>query len=208
MSLPYYKITCSGCSFDDGCAFGINYRYEGSPEHEPVLQNAWCRDCDKIVKICIPFNRRHAQGIVFDLNARYRKSNGGLLARIFRSKKLKFEVQQNIREDNQEALEINNRLRYFETIPYKARCLLCGSNSVFHFKLPNEGLGDVESMNVEHSCGGQLLIRIQGQINPVSYTQLPKVTYNDDGILHDERKSNKVVVRRGSLCQKSLDREI
>ena len=183
MSLPYFKITCSDCSFDDGCAVGINYVYEGPPEHEPGLQDAWCRDCDKIVEMCIPFNRQHTQRIVFDFSARYRKKHGGLLTKLFRSKKLQVEVQKAIQEDFQEALETNNRLAYFETTPYQSRCLKCGGKNVFPFKLPSGAFGDVENMNINHSCGGQLLICEEGQINLVSYKQLPKVTYNDDGIV-------------------------
>lgn len=64
MSLPFYEIKCSGCSFVGSDAIGgATYIYEGLPEHQPVIQSAWCRDCDNLVKICVPFTRKDAQRI-------------------------------------------------------------------------------------------------------------------------------------------------
>jgi len=94
-----------------------------------------------------------------------------------------------IQKANQEALKINKRLEYFETIPYRDRCMYCGGNSVFTYNLPSCGLDKVERINIRHSCGEQLLISKAVWLNFSSVTKFPSIGYNEDGIiLYDERK--------------------
>jgi hypothetical protein len=51
MSRPFYKITCTGCSYQDHHHYGVQYVDEGLEEHEPVLGAAWCSGCGKIVNV-------------------------------------------------------------------------------------------------------------------------------------------------------------
>lgn len=86
-------------------------------------------------------------------------------------------------------MKINKRLTYFETTPYKDRCMYCGGNSVFTYKLPSYEADKAESMNVRHSCGGELLISMAGRVAFSRGTKFLEIGYNEDGmILFDERK--------------------
>lgn len=181
MSLPFYSITCSGCSYEDGYSFGINFEYEGPPEREPMVGVAWCKACDSIVETCTPFNEEHARAEIADLEAWINTNKAGWFARFSITKKL--ETQ----KTHKRIQDVNARLAYFQSTPYKDRCMSCGSHDVFPFSLP-DGEGEVENLNIRHSCGGQLRIRMDGRL---AFGRRPKVIFNDLGVIvRDERKQN------------------
>ena len=180
MSRPFYKVTCTECGFNDGYSYGIHYVYEGPSDHEPVFQAAWCSNCDKIVNACIPFSRARAEGEIHDLKMWIERNKRGLFAKF--SKIKKHEVD----KAAQEMKTIYKRLKYFETIRYKPRCIRCGGHTVFPFDLPYGEFNEVENLNIQHSCGGTLVISMEGRF---SFKSRPKVVYNETGtILQDERK--------------------
>ena len=182
MSLPFYKITCTGCDYEDGYSYGTHYVYEGIAEHEPVLRAAWCSDCGKIVNACVPFTSKDAEEEIADLNLWIDRNKSGFFSRFSKSKK------NEILKTEKEKQAIRARLEYFENTAYVSKCLSCGGSHVFPFYLPYGEYGEVEELNVMHSCGGRLLVSMEGRF---SFASRRKVVYDETGeILHDGRVQN------------------
>ena len=174
MSLPSYTIKCSECNFSDSYLDGTHYVYEGPPAHEPEVQVAWCRACDKVVNICAPLTVMEAQVKIRELYRLIGGCRGGLFARFLKRRK---QVAEKASQDIQ---IVRKRLKYFRSSPHKNRCLVCGSHDVFPFELPYDSAYDViEALNVEHSCGGQLLIE-EGP--SFAYSEIPKV-FDENGVI-------------------------
>jgi hypothetical protein len=101
--------------------------YEGSAEHEPVLQVAWCSDCDKIVNICSPFTTMHAEQEIAELNRWIDRNKSGFFAKFSKSKK------NEILTSEGKIQTVKARLKYFENAAYRNKCLFCGGSLVFPF---------------------------------------------------------------------------
>ncbi|MEW6187316.1 MAG: hypothetical protein AB1585_16405 [Thermodesulfobacteriota bacterium] len=178
MSLPYYKITCSGCDFQGNYGFYVSYEYQGLPEQCPVLRAAWCRDCDKIVEACTPFTLEEAQKEISENNI-WINNNSGFLARFSRSKK------EEIIKAKEEIEKIQNRLQYFQAHSFTPRCLVCGSHQVSIFEIPYGEYNVTEELDVIHYCGNRLLISMEGRF---SFKNNPRVIFDANGkILLDEQ---------------------
>ena len=174
MSLPFYKITCSGCSFHDGFNFGVDYTYEGPPEREPSIKPAWCEDCNAIVQARFPFTKKDAGALnqiseweQFLLSEAYTKNT-----RWWNRKKKMRQVEQEFLNTKQQ------RLSYFESIEYVGRCINCGSHNVFSFLLPSADYCEQKQLGVEHSCGGQLIISMEGRLNFATHSE---IIYDETG---------------------------
>lgn len=172
MSLPFYQITCTGCEFTGGYNFGIDYVYEGPPERRPLVGSAWCANCDHIVNACVPFDQGRADEEILEKESWIAHLKRGLFAMFSKSK------QAEIRSTEQEILAIRQRASHFEQGHFKPRCLSCGGSSVFPFGLPYGDYGEVEGLNITHSCGGQLLVSMEGRF---SFASRPKVFFDADG---------------------------
>lgn len=178
MSPPFYKITCSGCDYEDGYSYAADYEYEGLDCHQPVLRPAWCQDCDKIVDASTPFTRDQAESEIADHNLWISRNQTGLFAKYSRKKK------DEIRETEQEIGAVLARLAHFENMPYKSRCLACGGHNISPFYLPYGEYGVAEALDVTHKCGCHLMVSMEGRI---SFSSLKKITYDENGnILHRE----------------------
>jgi hypothetical protein len=181
VSLPFYGITCSGCDFLGSYSYGIRYAYEGPPDHEPVLEPAWCRLCNEIVMVCAPFTRECAQLAIADLNMVV-KNNRGIFRRLSKSR------QQETQEANEELQAIYEHIQHFEEVPFKSRCLECGGHDVFPFDLPDGDYDEVEKLDIEHSCGGHLLISMKGRL---MFGNRPEVIYNNEGEAIKNKRESK-----------------
>lgn len=184
MSLPFYEITCSGCGFRYLHTYKTHYIYKGNPSRKPVLQIAWCRDCNEIIMACTPYTLSYAKYEIEQLNMLIGKNEKGFFGWISPSKRKA--IEESKRQARKKLDEVNERLKYFDNAEYKARCLQCHGYSVYPFELPSGDYCIVEKLEIEHLCGGQLLVSIAGRIGYVSH---PKVVYDENGIIvHDERK--------------------
>lgn len=182
VSLPFYSITCTGCDFTDSYSFGVRFEYSGPAEQEPMHGIAWCKDCDHIVNTCTPFTREHAEAEINDIEAWIARNKQGLFARFSRTKK------DEIRKSQQGISAVQSRLAYFQSTDFKPRCLSCGSHTVFSFHLPYGDYGELEKLNIEHSCGGQLMISMDGRF---SFRHHPTVVFDKAGvIIRDERQQH------------------
>lgn len=181
MSFPFYKITCTGCDYEDEFNYGIHYVYEGLEEHRPVLQEAWCYDCDKIVRICTPFTVEQAERSIAEINKQINREKESSSAE---NLKLKNEEIFKLEEEIQ---IVNARLEYFENTAYKSKCLFCGGDHFSPLNIDDYYVFKTFELNVnKHSCGGQLLIRMHGW---KGFTDRSKVIFDETGrILRDERK--------------------
>lgn len=184
MSLPFYKVICSGCGFTGGISYGVRYEYKGLPEHEPDLQNAWCQACDKIVKYFSPYTRKDAEWIISDLNDSITR-NQGWFSRFSKTKK------NEIKDLEKQLQAVKLRIQYFCNNPFKSLCLDCGSQHVFPFEMPDapyDEYGVYREVNIKHSCGGQLSVSMEGRL---SFSGQKKVVYDEVGtILYDDRTKN------------------
>lgn len=182
MSLPFYTITCSGCGYEDGYSFGINFEYEGIPEREPLVGVAWCKECDSIVNTCAALDNERAQAEITDLEAWINTNKAGWFAPFSIPKKLE------IHKAHKQIRDVNARLAYFLANPYTDRCMSCGSHDVFPISLPDGEGGEAENLKIQHSCGGQLRIRMDGRLG---FGRRPKVVFNELGVIvRDERKQD------------------
>lgn len=180
MSRPFYKITCTGCSYQDQYHYGIHYVYEGLEEHEPVLRAAWCNGCGKIVNITAPFTVTYAECQISDTNNSIEQKKRGFFAQF--SSQVKNEVLK--LENELQAIRI--RLKYFSNMAYRSKCLSCGGSHVYPFNVPYGNFDELVELNIRHTCGGQMLISMAGRY---SFTSRPKVVYDESGsIKRDERK--------------------
>lgn len=180
MSLPFYKITCSGCKFHDGFNFGVDYTYEGPSERKPLLKPAWCKDCDAIVQACLPFTKENAG----DLN-QISEWEQFILLETYIKKTRWWNRKKKRQQAEQEFLRIKKRrLAYFESNQYVDRCINCGSHNVFSFSLPSADYGEQIQLGVEHSCGGQLIICMEGRL---SFASRSEIVYNETGTILRKR---------------------
>lgn len=180
MSLPFYGITCTGCDYRDSYSFGVRFEYSGPTASEPMRGTAWCRDCDRIVNTCTPFTQEHAEAEINGIEAWITQNKRGLFARFSRTKK------DEIHKSRLSISAIHSRLAHFQSVDFKPRCLSCGGHAVFPFHLPYGDYGELEKLNIEHTCGGQLMISMDGRFN---FRQLPTVFFDASGaVIHDERK--------------------
>lgn len=179
MSLPFYTVACTGCTFDDRCGYAARFVYEGKADRQPVMLMSWCQDCDEIGHMCAPFTRKPAEYELADLKSWIDRNRSGMFARFSKSKRNAIVTAE------EEIRAIESRLTYFEHTTYEERCLKCGGRHVFPIDLPYGEYGQPEDIGVTHSCGGQLRATMEGRI---SYGQGPRVGYDEaGGILFDER---------------------
>ena len=193
-------------TYEDEFNYGIRYVYEGLEEHRPVLQEAWCSDCDKIVRICTPFTVEQAERSIANLNERinwkkevppidknkFRRIRVKLKKWINREKESSFAEILKLKNEEilkleEEIQTVNARLEYFENTTYKSKCLFCGGDHIFPLNIDDYYVFKTFELNVnKHSCGGQLLIRMHGW---KGFTDRSKVVFDETGrILRDERK--------------------
>lgn len=174
MSLPFYKITCSGCSFHDGFNFGVDYTYEGPPEREPSIKPAWCKDCNAIVQACLPFTKEDAGNL-----SQISEWEQFLLLETYTKNTKWWNRKKKMQQAEQKFLATKKqRLAYFESNQYVDRCINCGSHNVFSFSLPSADYAEQKKLEVEHSCGGQLIICMEGRL---SFAKHSEIVYNDTG---------------------------
>jgi len=199
MSLPFYTITCSNCDFKGGYNYGTHFKFEGLPDHKPLLRRVWCRDCDKITNACFPFREEDAKTMISDLNDQIERNKSGFLASLSRSKKSA------IQEANFEIEAINRRVNYFNSITYNNRCLDCGGKQLFPFDLSGRGYNEPEPMKIEHLCGGQLMISTAGRIN---FAVRPKVIYDENGIIVLDERIRSEAIPNETKSDKQKDHEL
>jgi len=182
MSLPFYKVACTGCDFSSSFGFGINYEYEGPQEHKPSIGRVWCKSCDSIEVASFAYTEKGAELDIEDLELWVAFNKKGFFAKYSKSKKIE------IQKTNQEIQAVRTRLKYFKDNEYVPRCLSCGGCNVFSLSFPSLNDDDEQKdTGIQHSCGGNLLISWLGRMSFSS--PLRKVVFNKYGvILNDERK--------------------
>lgn len=184
MSLPFYDITCSGCSYQARFSYGIWYEFDGGVEEscKPQLIQGWCDDCEKVLTIFTPLSKETAAKEISEWEE-FREefedtSMLGTLLGIFTRRK------QHIDRANQAIAAINQCLEYYQSAQYPDRCLTCGSTKVQRVDLTKGDHGPGK-IGIMHSCGGQLIATMGGRF---SFADRPKVLYSADGrIISDER---------------------
>ena len=180
MSLPFYKITCSGCDYDSTHSHNVRYEYEGKKEHKPVFDTAWCEDCNEVVNMCSSLTRKQADDEIKELSEWIEEKKKGFFAKWSKTKKDSIAYMEN-------SMELaKQRINYFENTAQVKKCLCCGGQRITPIQLPYNYSDKPINANITHSCGGDLLISMKGFI---SLKILPRVVYDETGaILLDERK--------------------
>lgn len=184
MSLPFYDVACSGCSYNGRYSFNVWYEFEDGREAEcqPSITQGWCTECDRVLTIYMPFSLAEARKEITEWEDFKREQHrSSIRHKIFGMSK---ERQSHIARANTKIEQIKACAEFFKAKTYPNRCLTCGSSNVCGVSLPDE-YGHAIPIGVMHSCGGQLVATMSGRI---AYRDLPKVVYNIAGdILYDER---------------------
>ena len=181
MSADYYLFRCTGCDFTDLHSTGVTYNYQGQPEKEPVIGIGWCKDCDAIVNTVGPYRKDEADSSLYELELALNNLETST------DKKVSAAGQAHKREIQKRIDCIKDRLSYFQNHPYPLRCIVCNSHEVIPFYLPFPDLDKSERINIQHSCGGDLIVNHKGTIPLQNHLE---VTFNEDGkILSSKVKS-------------------
>ena len=168
MSLSFYSITCSGCTLDliyrphDG----HTYRYL-LPDQSEIPANTgdgWCMKCERAIRIqsaMIPDNlderRRHLEREIAPAQAARNRW------RLFR-RRPSFEEMARCEYAHSELTQILALQQIVGDRIVPARCLVCGSNHVVEFQLPEFAWESRFPMPFFHpKCGGQLMIAETGR---------------------------------------------
>lgn len=175
MSLPSYKITCSVCDYHDGYSYSTNYVYQGLKSQEPILQAAWCSYCNKVVDAISSFTTEEAEKEISELNVFINRNRLGFFAKYSKSKK------ESIKELKEEIDKIRERILYFSKQDYSCKCIECGSSKVYPLDIPYY-TPTIQSLNVKHSCGGELLVSEPVRIFYHPHTEVrSEVRFNEHG---------------------------
>lgn len=184
MSLPFYDVTCTGCSYTGRYCYSVWYEFEGgrAAPCQPALTQGWCYGCERVLTICAPQSEASIQERIAEISGWINEE----LAKRSQRKLLFFRVKVDealIQRWYKSIEEMKSCLAYWKRNQYPDRCLTCGSSTVTRIELPFD-FGSV-LINITHSCGGEIMAAMSGRVN---YGRLPKVVYDIQGnIRHDER---------------------
>ena len=183
MSADYYLFRCTGCDFTDLHSTGVTYNYQGQPEKEPVIGIGWCEDCDAIVNTVGPYRDDEAESSLYELELALNDLEASS------NQAIAFSAQEHKKEIEKKISDVRIRLSYFQNHPYSLRCIVCNGHQVTPFYLPFPDLDKSERINIQHSCGGELIVNHKGSIPLQNHLE---VTINEEGrILSSEIKSTK-----------------
>ncbi|ABR91891.1 Hypothetical protein mma_2523 [Janthinobacterium sp. Marseille] len=192
MSLPFYSLKCDGCNLEQRFSYDTRYQFENfyDDEHQPILDRAWCKECDSIVTTANPITENSIADEVSKLNSWIQeersKDEKGIFG-FFKKKPNSFLILQ----WQAEIANLKMGVSYFHSRELKPICLTCGSNQIVPTKI-DEVTEDNIAIGVNHSCGGQILASYGGRYS-FDTSSLPIVKYDIDGkIVADTRpKTNK-----------------
>ena len=185
MSLPFYQIECTNCSYKDSYSYNVSYIFDGGREAvcQPELPDGWCHNCEKVLRIYSPKTeemvKNELERLSMYISEEKEKRNERNLF-LFK-KKVDEEL---IEYFTQSINDTKNCVKFFQEKKFPMRCLSCGSTNVSIIDLPTEYSVFTE-IGINHHCGGKLLAEKAGRIG---FVNNPKVIYNIQGnILSDER---------------------
>jgi len=158
MSLPFYTFTCSGCDFTSSYSYHTEFNYAGIAEREPAIKSALCRECNKIVNAFTPFTAEDAMVSIQDCQMWIAHNKRGFLSKFSRTK------QEEISRTQNQILAIQKRASYFQENKFTSKCVHCGSDNLELFNISIFGDGAEEYLDLKHSCGGNLNIRMSGRM--------------------------------------------
>ena len=185
MSLPFYEIRCTNCSYKDSYGYNVSYVFEGGQEAvcQPELPDGWCDNCGRVLRIYSPRTEEIVKDELERLSMYIAEEKKN------RNKRNLFLFKKRVDEEliecfTQSIIDIKNCVKFFQEKNFPMRCLTCGSTKVSIIDLPTEYSVYTE-IGVVHRCGGKLLAEKAGRIG---FVNNPKVIYDIQGnILSDER---------------------
>lgn len=190
MSLPFYSLKCDGCDFEQRFSYDTRYQFENlyDDEHQPILDRAWCKECDSLVTTANPITENSIADEVSRLNTwiqEERSKNEKGIFGFFKKKPNSFLILQ----WQAEIASLKMGVSYFHSRELKPICLTCGSNQVAATNI-DEVTEDNIAIGVNHSCGGQILASYGGRYT-FDATSLPIVKYDIDGKIVSDTRNKK-----------------
>lgn len=190
MSLPFYSLKCDGCNFEQQFAYDTRYQFENfyDDEHQPILDRAWCKECDSLVTTANPITENSIAEEVSRLNTwiqEERSKNEKGIFGFFKKKPNSFLILQ----WQTEIANLKMGVSYFHSRELKPICLTCGSNQIVPTKI-DEVTEDNIAIGVNHSCGGQILASYGGRYT-FDTASLPIVKYDIDGKIVSDTRNKK-----------------
>lgn len=185
MSLPFYDIECTTCSYKGKYSFNVWYEFESGRDAvcQPHLTQGWCEDCERILTIYAPQTNETIKRDIDMLSEWIADEKQKRTNRKFIFFKQKADEEAIERWSNK-IKALKECVNFFQNQRLPMRCLTCGSKSVSLVRLSSE-YGEFTNVGVKHHCGGDIMATMSGRI---AYGNLPKVIYDIQGnILHDER---------------------
>lgn len=185
MSLPFYNVTCTGCSYTGRYSFNVWYEFDGGLDAlcQPTLTQGWCYECECVLTISIPQTEASIRNEIAERESWINEE----LAKRSLHKFLLFPVkvdEQLIQGWKKAVEELKSCIGYWNSYQCSSRCLTCGSTNVARVELPSD-FGHPVPIRVGHTCGGQIVSVMSGRVN---FGGRPKVVYNVQGnIVYDER---------------------
>lgn len=180
--------TCSQCDFTGSESLTL-HSYVGEVEKEPQMRSVWCYECKTIRRGVLPYLKIHTT----QKREEAIDSISYLKLRVFynfsKQKKKEIREQQNIIIEEENIMQ--TRVNYFKNLPFKSKCISCGSHKIKMLKpfttymdhYFSISMSDVppEPTGITHTCGGEILASIQARFNfGRNYTQ-PTIEYNEQG---------------------------
>jgi len=186
MSLPFYSLKCTKCSYSGRYGFNVRYEVEGIADPiRGVLTQGWCKNCDKVVTIYSPssFSAKKAQNEIDERREIIANLTKGFFGKLF--EKISAERKEQLANIESAIDSLQKWSIFIKNKQIKDRCLTCGLESVRIVTLPSD-YSIPTRIGVTHNCGGEIVATVEGRIGYGD--DCPKVICDVNGnILHDER---------------------